>query len=167
VQNESQSLVPSNQSDERWKFLRDVVVFQLKMLIDNVRDFALIPVSLGAAAIDLVYKGEREGALFYKVLEWGAQSEKIIDVYSPIEHRLVGSTINSDYTIDGVVARLERVVVKECEKGGSAASIKAAMDRAIDQLHSETGAVRDKATDVVSRAALKLREKFPAQPGDD
>ena len=72
-------------ADERWKFLRDVVVFQLKMLVDNLRDFALIPVSLGAALFDLFVKGEREGALFYKVLRWGAHSEKIIDVYSAIE----------------------------------------------------------------------------------
>ena len=49
--------------------------------------------------------------------------------------------------------RYERAVVKEYEKGGSAASIKGALDRAIDQLHGETGAARDKATDVVSRAA--------------
>ena len=49
-------------ADERWKFLRDVAVFQLKMVIDNLRDFALIPVSLGAALLDLFFKGEREGA---------------------------------------------------------------------------------------------------------
>jgi hypothetical protein len=142
--------------------VRDVAVFQLKMVIDNLRDFALIPVSLGAAVIDLVFKGEREGALFYKVLQWGAHSEEIIDVYSAIEDRGGEHAVNPDYTIDGVVARLERVVVKECEKGGSAASIKAAMDRAIDQLHKETRPTRDKATDAVTRAAIKLREKFPS-----
>ncbi len=73
--------------EERWEFLRDVVVFQLKMVVDNLRDFALIPVSLGAAVFDLIFKGEREGALFYRVLHWGAQSEKIIDVYSALEPR--------------------------------------------------------------------------------
>ena len=39
-------------SNERWKFFRDVLVFELKMLLDNVRDFALMPVSLVAALID-------------------------------------------------------------------------------------------------------------------
>ena len=53
-----------DESNERWKFLRDDLVFQLKMVVDNLRDFALIPVSLVAAGIDLIYKGEREGALF-------------------------------------------------------------------------------------------------------
>ena len=30
------------------------MVFQIKMFLDNVRDFALMPVSLGAAVIDLI-----------------------------------------------------------------------------------------------------------------
>jgi hypothetical protein len=141
--------------------VRDVVVFQLKMLLDNARDLVLMPVSLAAALIDLVFRGEREGARFYKVLRWGAHSEEVIDVYSAIEHHPPGDfKINPNYTVDGVIARLEGVVVREVEKGGTAASIKSAMERAIDQLHSETGEARDKARDVVVRTADKLREKF-------
>jgi len=60
------------------------VVFQLKMFLDNVRDLVLMPVSLGAALIDFILKGEREGARFYKVLRWGSHSEDVIDVYSAI-----------------------------------------------------------------------------------
>jgi hypothetical protein len=33
---------------DRWRFLRDVLVFQVKLLLDNVRDFALVPISLVA-----------------------------------------------------------------------------------------------------------------------
>jgi len=132
----SLSSSPPEGSGERWRFLRDVSVFQLKLLLDNLRDFALVPISLVAALIDLVYKGEREGALFYKVLRWGAHSEEVIDVYSAIEHQPPGSfTVNPAYTVDSVIARLEGVVVREYEKGGTAASIKAALDRAIDQLN--------------------------------
>ena len=147
--------------DERWKFLRDVLVFQLKMLLDNVRDFALMPIALVAAIIDLVFRGEREGALFYKVLRWGSHSEAVIDVYSAIEHHEKGDfRVSRDYTVDGVIARLEGVLVRECEKGGTAASVKAAMDRAIDQLHAETSGTRDRARDVVVRTTDKLRDKF-------
>ena len=146
-------------SPDRWRFLRDVVVFQLKMVIDNLRDFALIPVSLVAALIDLIFGG-REGRLFYQVLAWGAQSEKIIDVYSAIEQQArERDGIHAEYTIDGVIARLERVVVRECEKGGTAANVKAAMDRALDQWHAETAPARDKAATFVARATDKLRDR--------
>ena len=79
------TLPPAKGNDDHWKFLRDVLVFQLKMLLDNVRDFALMPVSLAQRSIDLIFKGERQGALFYQVLRWGAHSERVIDVYSAIE----------------------------------------------------------------------------------
>src|ERR1700676_112701 len=108
-------------AEGRWRFIRDFLVFQVKLLLDNVRDFALVPVSLGAAIIDLIFKGEREGSLFYKVLRWGAHSEEVIDVYSAIEHHDPGDfKVNPEYTVDGVIARLEGVLVRECEKGGTA-----------------------------------------------
>ena len=154
-------------SGERWRFLRDVAVFQLKLFLDNVRDFALVPISLVAALIDLVYKGEREGTLFYKVLRWGAHSEQVIDVYSAIEdHPPSDFKVNRNYTVDSVIARLEGVVVREYEKGGTAASIKAALDRAIDQLHRETKEKGDRVRDVVSDAADKLRITIGTLPNE-
>ena len=72
------SSLPDTQktTDERWRFWRDVLVFELKMFIGNLRDFALMPVSVGAAMIDLVSKGEREGSLFYRVLRWARMAKK-------------------------------------------------------------------------------------------
>jgi hypothetical protein len=149
--------LPPASSNERWQFLRDVVVFQLKMLLDNVRDLVLMPVAALAALSDLILRGDREGARFYRVLRWGWHSEKVIDVYSAIErHPPDDFEIGRDYTVDGVIARLEGVVAREVEKGGTAASIKSAMDRAIDQLHAGTGGARD----AVIRTAGKLREKL-------
>src|SRR5256885_1951919 len=139
-------------TDERWRFWRDVLVFQLKMFIGNLRDFALMPVSLGAALIDLVSKGEREGSLFYRVLRWGAHSEEVLDAYRPIKHELQNLKINPNYTVDAIVSRLEDVLVREYEKGGTAATIKAALDRAIDQLHRETGKHRERTRSVVVKA---------------
>ena len=103
-------------TDERWRFWRDVLVFELKMFIGNLRDFALMPVSVVAAMIDLVSKGEREGSLFYRVLRWGAHSEEVLDAYSPIRDELQDRKVNPNYTVDAVVARLEGVLVREHEK---------------------------------------------------
>jgi hypothetical protein len=148
-------------SDDRWNFVRDVAVFQFKLLLDNARDLVLMPVSLVAALIDLVFRGKGEGALFYKVLRWGQHSEAVIDVYSAIEHHAPGDfKVSRDYTVDGVISRLENVLKREVEKGGTAASVKAAMDKAIDQLHSETGAKREQARGMVTRTTDELRKKF-------
>ena len=142
----------SKSNDERWRFFRDVMVFELKMLIGNLRDFALMPVSIAAAIIDFISKGDREGSLFYRVLRWGAHSEEVLDAYSPIRHELHDLNINPNYTVDAVVARLENVLIREIEKGGTAATIKAALDRTIDQLHRETSQHRERAQTAVVKA---------------
>ncbi len=165
------STLPDTQktTDERWRFWRDVLVFELKMFIGNLRDFALMPVSLGAALIDLVSKGEREGSLFYRVLRWGAHSEEVLDAYSPIKHELQDRKVDPNYTVDAVVARLEGVLVREYEKGGTAATIKAALDRTIDQLHRETGAHRERARNVVVKAleeGKRLKEGMAGKKED-
>ena len=142
----------SKSTGERWRFFRDVMVFELKMLIGNLRDFALMPVSIAAAIIDFISKGDREGSLFYRVLRWGAHSEEVLDAYSPIRHELHDLNINPNYTVDAVVARLENVLIREIEKGGTAATIKAALDRTIDQLHRETSQHRERAQTAVGKA---------------
>jgi len=148
------STLPAAQktTDERWRFWRDVLVFELKMFIGNLRDFALMPVSVVAAMIDLVSKGEREGSLFYRVLRWGAHSEEVLNAYSPVRDELRDLNVNPKYTVDAVVARLEGVLVREYEKGGTAATIKAALDRTIDQLHRETNEHRERARSAVVKA---------------
>lgn len=153
-------------SNDHWKFFRDVLVFQLKMLLDNVRDFALMPISLVAALIDVIFKGQRQGALFYQVLKWGAHSEEVINVYSAIraENR---PEVNPNYTVDAVIARLEGVLVRECDKGGTAANIKSAMDRAIHQIQAETTASRNRAQEAMTRATRKLRDKFEPPPDSE
>ncbi len=162
---DSTALVPSEPGKHhRWAFFRDVVVFQVKLLLDNVRDFALAPIALGAALLDLVVKGKREGACFYKVLEWGAHSERVINVYSPLERQgLAEPRLNQKYTVDAVISKLEGVIVREYEKGGTAASIKLAMDRAVDQLQTKAG---DRAKAVVASVADKLRTKVDPLPPD-
>ena len=74
--------------------------------------------------------------------------------------------MNPNYTVDAVIARLEGVVVREYEKGGTAASIKAALDRAIDQLHHETKEKGERVRDVVADAADKLRITIGTLPNE-
>jgi hypothetical protein len=154
-------------TDTRWRFLRDVAVFQVKMFLSNLRDLALMPISLIAAVVDLIYKGDRAGALFYKVLRWGAHSEEVINVYGAIQQQLGDFKVNPAYTVDAVIGRLEGVLKREYDKGGTAASIKTALDRAMDQLHRETQEKGDRARMLLGRAADKLRLKIDTLPTEE
>jgi len=154
----------------RWKFLRDVVFFQLKLILGNLQNFLLVPVSLVAALIDVFVKHERHGGRFYRVLEWGRQTDEAIDIYSAIggyhstAHEEGGAAMKSDFTVDSVLARIEGVIVREYEKGGTAATVKSAVDKALDQLQHETGKGKAKADDVVKRVADKILTKMDKPP---
>lgn len=82
---------PTNTCHDRWPLLRDLAVFAVKLLLDNVRALALVPLSFIAVALDLTAKGHQERTRFYKVLRWGRQCGRMIDLYSAIESERKGS----------------------------------------------------------------------------
>ena len=141
----------------RWKFIRDVAVFQFKLFLNNVHNFFQIPLTLVVALVDLVFKTNPEGARFYKLLEYGRTIDDSIDIYSVIAHR--EKSLSADYTVDNVVSKLEGVIVREYQKGGTAASVRAAVDRAIDEMQAKAGEGKDKAASAVRSAADKIRGK--------
>ena len=152
----------------RWHFIRDVLAFQLKLIIGNIQNFVLVPVSLAAAALDLVIKGKRDGEKFYWVMEWGRRTDEMINVYGAIggyhttggadEHPLV-----KKLSVDALLAQVEGVIVREYEKGGTAASIKGAVDRVIDDIQAKGDKHAAKLDDAFQKVAEKLKPK-PGEP---
>ena len=113
----------------RWELIRDALVLQIKLAVDALRDLVVSPVSLVAAAIDLVRGGERPGDLFYAVLAAGRRSEEIINLFGEAD-RAGGRPAS----LDALVAHVEKLVVEQYERGGITASAKAAIDRSLDAL---------------------------------
>ena len=155
--NDIVTLTSNREPHARWKFIRDVAVFQFKLFLNNVHNFVQIPLTLVVALVDLVFKTEPEGARFYKILEYGRTIDDSIDIYSVVAHR--ERSLNSDYTVDNLVSKLEGVIVGEYQKGGTAASVKAAVDRAIDEMQAKAGEGKDKAASAVRDAAERMRGK--------
>ena len=65
----------------RWRLLRDVVVFQIKLGMEAVLDITLIPVSLAAAGLDLLLGNWRRPRWFHAVLRFGERCEHWIDLW--------------------------------------------------------------------------------------
>jgi hypothetical protein len=65
----------------RWRLLRDVVMFQIKLGMEAVLDIMLIPLSLAAAALDLVLGNWRRPRWFHAVLRFGERCEHRIDLW--------------------------------------------------------------------------------------
>ena len=90
----------------RLRLLRDVVVFQVKLGLEAALDIMLIPVSLGAAGLDLVLGNWRQPRWFHAVLRFGERCERRIDLWgvSMIEGR------DPDAEIDAVMRGIEVLI---------------------------------------------------------
>src|SRR5215467_9096022 len=153
---EGQILPPLAARDARWKFIRDVAVFELKLTLNNIHNFFQIPMTLGVALFDLVFKHGDDGSHFYWLVEQGRIIDDNIDIYSIIDDR--ERAMKRNYSVDAVLKRVESVIVKEYEKGGTAASIKNALDRAMDEMQSRTAPTAAKAAAAERAAADTLKD---------
>jgi hypothetical protein len=158
---------PATNADKRWQFLRDVAVFELKLTLNNLHNFFQVPATLAVALIDLIFKHGEEGSRFYWLVEQGRLIDDHIDIYSIVEHR--ERAMNKDFTVDAVLKRVEGIIVREYEKGGTAASVKNAVDRVFDEMQTKTAPASQKAAQATESAIDALRQAadaFRAKPGE-
>ena len=131
---------PDAQSNypDRWILIRDLFVFQAKLLVDGLRDLLLVPASLVAGVWSLVSgdKG-RPGPQFYQLISLGKQSELWIDLFKAYEHAPEDVRREHEFAVsnlDELVDRLESFVVDEYERGGVTAQAKERIDKALDAI---------------------------------
>jgi hypothetical protein len=60
---------------------RDLLLFQLKLVLDGLIDVTLAPLSIAAAGIDIFFGGERRGRLFYAILRLGERADRWLNLY--------------------------------------------------------------------------------------
>ncbi len=133
--------VEENGGPDRWTLIRDVAVFQVKLLFDGFRDLLLLPISLIAGIVSLVRGGERPGPEFYDLLRVGHRSERWINLFGAAS-RVHGPPADDDTfpieDVDKMVSRVEAFVVDEYRKGGVTAQAKDRLDDALNSLHKKT-----------------------------
>lgn len=128
--------------NERWPLIRDVLVFQGKLLVDGLRDLVLLPVSLIVGIVSIIGKGRGSppGKEFYDLLHAARRSERWINLFGAAGNRVEDGTDTAQDPsattpdLDALVGRVETFLVEEYRKGGITAQTKARMDAALDSL---------------------------------
>ncbi len=126
---------------DRWTLIRDVAVFQVKLVFDGMRDVLLLPISLIAGLVSLVKGGGNPSSEFYDLLKIGRRSERWINLFGAATHYHGPPGEEDKFVvedIDVMVSRVESFVVDEYRKGGVTAQAKDRLDNALDLLHKKT-----------------------------
>jgi len=133
--------VEEDYGPDRWTLIRDVAVFQVKLLFDGFRDLLLLPISLVAGILSLIRGGARPGPEFYDLLRVGHRSERWINLFGAAS-RVHGPPADDDKfaveDVDKMVSRVEAFVIDEYRKGGVTAQAKDRLDSALNLLHKKT-----------------------------
>lgn len=61
--------------------IRDLLILQLKLWLDGVKDIVLSPLSIGAAVLDILSGPSRDGHRLYRVLRWGERFDLWLNLY--------------------------------------------------------------------------------------
>ena len=120
--------------------IRDVAVFQVKLLFDGFRDLLLLPISLIAGFASLIKGGRTPSSDFYDLLRVGRRSELWINLFGAASH-MHGPPSDEDRfpveDVDEMVSRVESYVVDEYRRGGVTAQAKERLDKALDLVHKK------------------------------
>ena len=133
-----ENLPKESQELERWTLIRDTAVLQFKLIVDGLRDFLLVPLSLIAAIASLATsKDGVPGPHFYRLLQVGKQSEIWINLFGAYKHAPEENTHDdrfADMNIDELVVKVESFVVDEYKRGGITTQAKAKIDQALNAI---------------------------------
>lgn len=104
---------------------RRLLVFQVKLALDAMRDILLSPVSLICTVVDVVEKNQAADSYFEKLMAFGRNTEKRINLFE--QHG------NENATVDSVVAQVEDVLISEYKNKNISKKTFAAIQKAINK----------------------------------
>ena len=134
MSNEDLSPAPENTVD-RWTLMRDIGVLQVKLIVDGLRDFILVPVSLVVGIYSLVQTDRPEDNQFYSLLQVGRKSERWINLFGAADRVRVPGIERVNFPqddIDSLVKRFEDFVVDEYKSGGVTKQAKDHLDQMLN-----------------------------------
>lgn len=109
---------------QRSSVFRDVVVFQVKLAVDGLRDLLLSPLSIGAALIDLLIPGDDGGKRFYAVVRFGRRTEQWINLFGAADRDGAGdSTQGADALLNEIEAFMRDPERRDAAKAETQAAI--------------------------------------------
>ena len=105
---------------ERRIVFRDLMIFQIKLVLDGMKDVVLVPLSVAAALSDVIFPSDRVGKRFYHVLRAGERFDRWLSLFGAAEHADAGEDGlfgRSRAGSDSLLGKLEEMAIGREEPG--------------------------------------------------
>ena len=96
----------------RWSLVRRLLIFQVKLFADSLRDFVLSPVSFVIVAVSLLLGRRNPHGLFDRLMQAGQITDNWIDLFG--HHAKKGDRPS----LEGMIDEIERVMREDHARGG-------------------------------------------------
>lgn len=133
MQSESPQAAPEH---DRSIVIRDMLVFQFKLVVDGVLDLVLLPVSLVVGLVSLIGSGPKSGSEFYDLMRAGRKAERWINLFGRVE-RGRHPAADEEFAardLDDLVSRVEAFVLDEYRNRGGTVQTRQRLDAALESL---------------------------------
>ncbi|NKB99172.1 MAG: hypothetical protein GKR90_11860 [Pseudomonadales bacterium] len=125
---------PSDIPQSRLNLIWSVLVFQLRLIVDGLRDVVLVPISLIAALIGLIAGGAEPARYFNQILRLGRRTETWINLFG---HR------RGSGTSDELITPFKERLFSEAEANPWVQKAGDTVNRSLDQVNDAVQKRRD------------------------
>ena len=128
----------TSEANPRWTLIRDIGVFQVKLIVDGLRDLILVPASLIVGIVSLASGTDgKPGTQFYRLLGVGKHSEIWINLFGALKNAPPDLEHPEPFPaadMDDIVGKIEAFVVDEQKRGGMTAQARERLERALNAM---------------------------------
>ena len=124
----------------RWTLIRDMLIFQIKLAIDAIRDLFLSPVSIICGLVDILLGKTLSKSYFYKLMGFGHQSDAWLNLFGDNNKDTANSNdienhkSKPEMNVDQLFSKVESLLKDQHEKGGLTATAKSNIDRYLNKI---------------------------------
>jgi hypothetical protein len=123
----------------RWALIRDMLIFQIKLAMDAIRDLFLSPVSIICGIVDILIGNTHTKSYFYKLMNFGHKTDSWLNLFGNNKNTESlndedGKTPKVDRNVDQLFSQVESLLKDQHGKGGLTASAKNKIDLYLNKI---------------------------------
>lgn len=119
----------------RARLIRDIIVFQVKLALDGLRDLVMSPLSIVAGIIGVLFGGNDPGWAYRRLLYLGRDTDRWINLFNAYDRYPQSGA--GEATVDGVIGDIEETLRRDYDAGGVTARSRNAAEVGLERLREE------------------------------